>query len=121
VKVSTPQPPVARPHATSVPPKVASSPVIKEEPRPASIGPENAIALSGTNKPVVSAPLDMTMNPLNYSKCEHILQKLSDCPAALPFLQPVDPVALGIPMYFDIIKVCNFNNVAASSVYPVPY
>ncbi|KAM3578379.1 hypothetical protein VKS41_009125 [Umbelopsis sp. WA50703] len=104
VKVSTPQPPVARPHATSVPPKVASSPVIKEEPRPASIGPENAIALSGTNKPVVSAPLDMTMNPLNYSKCEHILQKLSDSPAALPFLQPVDPVALGIPMYFDIIK-----------------
>ncbi|KAH8552281.1 hypothetical protein BGW37DRAFT_304462 [Umbelopsis sp. PMI_123] len=92
-----------RSHAASVPPKAATmSPVAKQAPRPASVGPENTSVSIPSNS---TAPLDMTMNPLNYSKCERILQKLIDNPAALPFLQPVDPVALGIPMYFDIIKV----------------
>jgi len=80
---------VPRPHAASVPPKPAMSPVVKQQPRQASVGADNVSVLSNSNKPAASAPLDMTMNPLNYSKCERILQKLTDSPAALPFLQPV--------------------------------
>lgn len=87
-KASIPASPAPRPHAASVPPKAAAapSPVIKQQPRPASVGPENASVSMPSNS---TAPLDMTMNPLNYSKCERILQKLTDNPAALPFLQPV--------------------------------
>ena len=36
--------------------------------------------------------------------CWRILQLLKKHPSSWPFLQPVDPVALQIPTYFDIIK-----------------
>lgn len=37
-------------------------------------------------------------------KCAFILSNLIDNKHALPFLEPVDPVKLNIPQYFDIIK-----------------
>ena len=39
-----------------------------------------------------------------YKKCNKILQILKDSSNADPFQQPVDPLALGIPDYFKIIK-----------------
>ncbi|KAJ2539647.1 hypothetical protein EV175_006318 [Coemansia sp. RSA 1933] len=37
-------------------------------------------------------------------KVRAVLSKLKRDPHAWPFLKPVDPVALGIPTYFDIVK-----------------
>ena len=36
--------------------------------------------------------------------CYRFLQTLKKHPSAWPFAEPVDPVALGIPTYFDKIK-----------------
>lgn len=36
--------------------------------------------------------------------CWRILQTLKKHPSSWPFLEPVDPIALGIPTYFEIIK-----------------
>ena len=40
----------------------------------------------------------------NFQICQQLLNRLMNNKAAPPFLQPVDPIALGIPGYFDIIK-----------------
>lgn len=37
-------------------------------------------------------------------KCRQVLTRLKQTPQAFWFLNPVDPIALGIPTYFDIIK-----------------
>ncbi|EJK73057.1 hypothetical protein THAOC_05344, partial [Thalassiosira oceanica] len=39
-----------------------------------------------------------------YALCESILAYLRRHPKAGPFLEPVDPVALNLPDYFDVIK-----------------
>ncbi|OMJ15533.1 Transcription initiation factor TFIID subunit 2 [Smittium culicis] len=44
------------------------------------------------------------MNYSNVKKCRAILSKLLRKPNAAPFLTPVDPIKLGIPSYFDIVK-----------------
>ncbi|KAI9090462.1 hypothetical protein DFS34DRAFT_637443 [Phlyctochytrium arcticum] len=36
--------------------------------------------------------------------CLRVLRRLQRLPTAAPFLQPVDPIALNIPQYFDIIR-----------------
>jgi hypothetical protein len=36
--------------------------------------------------------------------CHKAIVKLMQNPAAWPFLEPVDPIKLGIPTYFDVIK-----------------
>ncbi|ORY81703.1 hypothetical protein LY90DRAFT_697679 [Neocallimastix californiae] len=38
------------------------------------------------------------------SVCSHIIKSLQNHPNAPPFLKPVDPVALNIPDYFNVIK-----------------
>lgn len=42
--------------------------------------------------------------PLSIKKCHSILKSLLASPKAGPFLVPVDPIALGIPDYFSVIK-----------------
>lgn len=42
--------------------------------------------------------------PASLRKCHSILKTLIANPRAVAFLAPVDPVALGIPDYFDVIK-----------------
>lgn len=42
--------------------------------------------------------------PLSIKKCHSILKSLLANPKAGPFLVPVDPIALGIPDYFSVIK-----------------
>lgn len=42
--------------------------------------------------------------PHGVKKCHSILKGLMANPKAAPFLAPVDPVALGIPDYFQVIK-----------------
>jgi len=37
-------------------------------------------------------------------RCQRVLQLLKKHACAYPFLQPVDPDALGIPDYFQIVK-----------------
>ncbi|OMJ07587.1 Bromodomain-containing protein [Smittium culicis] len=44
------------------------------------------------------------MNYSNVKKCRAVLSKLLRKPNAAPFLTPVDPIKLGIPSYFDIVK-----------------
>ena len=39
-----------------------------------------------------------------YALCESILSYLRRHPKAGPFLEPVDPIALNLPDYFDVIK-----------------
>jgi bromodomain-containing factor 1 len=38
------------------------------------------------------------------NKCYGYLQQLKKNPSAWPFLEPVNPVKLGIPDYFEVIK-----------------
>ena len=39
-----------------------------------------------------------------YKKCLKIINSLKSHWSCDPFLEPVDPIALGIPNYFEIIK-----------------
>ena len=39
-----------------------------------------------------------------YKRCERLLQMIKRHKYSGPFLEPVDPDALGIPDYFDIIE-----------------
>ena len=36
--------------------------------------------------------------------CWKLLQQLKKHPSAWPFLEPVDPIKLGVPTYFAVIK-----------------
>lgn len=47
---------------------------------------------------------ELQLLPTDWQACKKILTKLMQHPAAVWFLEPVDPIALGIPMYFDFIK-----------------
>ncbi|KAJ1995480.1 hypothetical protein GGI04_005832 [Coemansia thaxteri] len=44
------------------------------------------------------------MDEKAYERARLLLAKLKRDDAAWPFLRPVDPVALGIPTYFDLVK-----------------
>ncbi|KAJ1983367.1 hypothetical protein H4R34_001317 [Dimargaris verticillata] len=46
----------------------------------------------------------VAMSPEDTRYCQRVLKKLMTHPAAVPFLRPVDPVALGVPTYFDVVK-----------------
>ncbi|GMF17571.1 unnamed protein product [Phytophthora fragariaefolia] len=48
--------------------------------------------------------LDLDHAPMSMKKCLSMLKGLMSNPKAGPFLAPVDPVALGIPDYFHVIK-----------------
>ncbi|KAG2834786.1 hypothetical protein PC112_g5948 [Phytophthora cactorum] len=48
--------------------------------------------------------LDLDQAPMSMKKCLSILKGLMANPKSAPFLAPVDPVALGIPDYFHVIK-----------------
>ena len=48
--------------------------------------------------------LESDRAPASLKKCHTILRSLMANPKAGPFLLPVDPVALGIPDYFKVIK-----------------
>jgi hypothetical protein len=41
---------------------------------------------------------------MDHQLCKELHKKLSSHALAWPFLHPVDPVALNLPTYFDIIK-----------------
>ncbi|KAJ2006945.1 hypothetical protein H4R26_001086 [Coemansia thaxteri] len=47
---------------------------------------------------------DIPMDEKAYERARLLLAKLKRDDAAWPFLRPVDPVALGIPTYFDLVK-----------------
>ncbi|RLN55117.1 hypothetical protein BBJ29_003471 [Phytophthora kernoviae] len=48
--------------------------------------------------------LELDHAPTSLKKCHGILKGLMANPKAAPFLAPVDPIALGIPDYFHVIK-----------------
>ncbi|EEY63766.1 uncharacterized protein PITG_02252 [Phytophthora infestans T30-4] len=48
--------------------------------------------------------LELDQAPMSMKKCLSILKGLMANPKAAPFMAPVDPVALGIPDYFHVIK-----------------
>ncbi|KUF99542.1 Cyclin-T1-4 [Phytophthora nicotianae] len=48
--------------------------------------------------------LELDQAPMSMKKCLSILKGLMANPKSAPFLAPVDPVALGIPDYFHVIK-----------------
>ncbi|KAF0734538.1 hypothetical protein Ae201684_008780 [Aphanomyces euteiches] len=58
-------------------------------------------------------------------KCHTILKNLIANPKSVPFLVPVDPVALGIPDYFKVIKepmdLGTVRGNLENGVYPDPY
>ncbi len=47
---------------------------------------------------------ELQLLPTDWQACKKILTKLMQHSAAIWFLEPVDPIALGIPMYFDFVK-----------------
>ncbi|KAL7688165.1 putative bromodomain, NET domain, Bromodomain-like superfamily, NET domain superfamily protein [Plasmopara halstedii] len=48
--------------------------------------------------------LEIEQAPMSMKKCLSILKGLMANPKSAPFLTPVDPIALGIPDYFNVIK-----------------
>ncbi|KAL4128268.1 hypothetical protein PRIC2_007260 [Phytophthora ramorum] len=48
--------------------------------------------------------LELDHAPMSMKKCLSVLKGLMTNPKSAPFLAPVDPVALGIPDYFHVIK-----------------
>lgn len=58
-----------------------------------------------TKYPDLKELLDISSSDTNWtSKAEEILEKLWEHNAAIIFHNPVDPIMLGIPTYFDVIK-----------------
>ncbi|KAJ2454223.1 hypothetical protein EV183_001708 [Coemansia sp. RSA 2336] len=51
-----------------------------------------------------SLPPDLLMNEVALDRAKSIINKLKLDEHLWPFILPVDPVALGIPVYFDIVK-----------------
>ncbi|KAJ3093128.1 hypothetical protein HK102_007967 [Quaeritorhiza haematococci] len=49
-----------------------------------------------------AAPKGLSSN--DRKRCMRVLKRLQGTKSALPFLNPVDPIALNIPNYFDVIK-----------------
>lgn len=89
--------PVAAPRSVGTPMSDYSSPSVGGRARserkriiPAHLRDENVIELDRV--------------PANLKKCHAILKSLMSSSKATPFLVPVDPVALGIPDYFQVIK-----------------
>ncbi|GLE03758.1 hypothetical protein PINS_up012660 [Pythium insidiosum] len=96
-KAAPPQPAPAQRPIPTPPNSAASSPFVGGRGRserkrvvPAHLREENLIEHDRAN-PVLK-------------KCHAILKSLMASPKAGPFLVPVDPVALGVPDYFDVIK-----------------
>jgi len=94
VPVASTHPAVAAPRPVSTPMSDYSSPSVAGRARtvrkPARLRDENVIELDRV--------------PANVKKCHAILKSLMSSSKATPFLAPVDPVALGIPDYFQVIK-----------------
>ncbi|KAJ2715393.1 hypothetical protein H4R19_001228, partial [Coemansia spiralis] len=58
-----------------------------------------------TPLPAASIPADVPLAaPAALERARAIVARLKRDDCAWPFLQPVDPVALGVPTYFDIVK-----------------
>ncbi|KAJ3416032.1 hypothetical protein HDV05_003391 [Chytridiales sp. JEL 0842] len=67
-----------------------------------SVNPETTLASAGfteNTKKTSSGSLSEVMK-----QCRRVLKKLSNHPAAIWFLAPVDPIGQNIPNYFDVIK-----------------
>jgi hypothetical protein len=86
---------------------------IKSEPssRPSTPQPANKPVEKTKLKPFQTAAPErpkqdetMTVASLNGKKCRRILRKLQGDRHGTVFLTPVDPIALGIPQYSEIIK-----------------
>lgn len=45
-----------------------------------------------------------SMTDTEYKACANLISKIKRCQNVSPFLKPVDPIALGIPEYFEKIK-----------------
>ncbi|PVV04696.1 hypothetical protein BB560_000795 [Smittium megazygosporum] len=65
---------------------------------------ENSPRRNSENKTSKPQIMDIELDDYLVKKCKGILSKLTRKQFASPFLTPVDPIALGIPTYFDIIK-----------------
>ncbi|KAJ2513750.1 hypothetical protein GGH20_005104, partial [Coemansia sp. RSA 1937] len=54
--------------------------------------------------PMGGIPPDLPMDDAAVDRARSILARLKRDESAWPFVRPVDPVALGVPTYFDIVK-----------------
>lgn len=99
---SSPKP--ARTKPATQPPPVATPTPTHPKSRAA------AAAAAATTPPAVHTPssaskeVDMRMNDKNSRTAKMVLSTVMKHKNAWPFNQPVDPVALGIPDYFDVIQ-----------------
>ncbi|KAJ3192559.1 hypothetical protein HK101_006326 [Irineochytrium annulatum] len=93
VKIPPVQPRAASPtvKASAVPP-LAASPNVKI----AAVKPEAAS--------VDQAAKEISMPPEDYKACRKLIKKILAQPGVDWFKMPVDPVALNLPNYFDIVK-----------------
>ncbi|GMF12269.1 unnamed protein product [Phytophthora lilii] len=68
--------------------------------------------------------LDLDHAPMSMKKCLSVLKGIMANPKSAPFLAPVDPVALGIPDYFHVIKepmdLGTIRNNLESGIYTSP-
>lgn len=44
------------------------------------------------------------MDDLAQARCLHVHERLTSHALAWPFLEPVDPVSMNLPTYFDIVR-----------------
>lgn len=111
--VSAPAVSSVRPTITQTPVPVASAHTTVAAPRPVStpMSDYNSPSVSGRARTVRKPArlrdenvIELDRVPANVKKCHAILKSLMSSSKATPFLAPVDPVALGIPDYFQVIK-----------------
>ena len=80
--------------------------------------------ISQSAQPNIVPTLSSVMKGSDKKKCQKILNKLVSDGHAKVFLAPVDPIALGIPQYFEIIKhpmdLGTINNKLENNLYTNP-
>ena len=69
-----------------------------------SLAPSNVDSLASSSSSLPEHFSATAKNPASLRYCPELLRVLKKHRDAGPFLIPVDPVALGIPQYFDIVK-----------------
>ena len=60
------------------------------------------------------------MDKSDEEECTRIVKALMRDENAYPFIKPVDPIALGCPTYFDVIKTpMDFETITVPRVSPL--
>lgn len=101
---------------------VPDSKASKQVPKRASVAPSRPEPPTNEKRPAYKIALNkISSNADHLGRCIEILAAMKRHPKVRPFLQPVDPIALGIPDYFSVVKepmdLSTINKNLESGVY----